>query len=156
MPGKIETRLAELEIELPVPQETRVAKILPSMIIGQLLYVSGMVPQWNGDLRFIGKVGREFTLEEGQASARLSTLNVLAQAHAALDGDLDRIARVVNVKGYVNAVSDFTAISAVVNGASELLIDVFGDAGQHTRTALGAAVMPFDVATEVEAIFELR
>ena len=94
MPGKIETRLAELEIELPVPQETRVAKILPSMIIGQLLYVSGMVPQWNGDLRFIGKVGREFTLEEGQASARLSTLNVLAQAHAALDGDLDELAGV--------------------------------------------------------------
>lgn len=156
MSEAIEARLAELGIELPVPQETRVAKILPAMIVDRLLYVSGMVPQWNGELRFVGKVGREFTLEEGQAAARLSTLNVLAQARAALDGDLDRIARVVNLRGYVNAVPDFTAISAVVNGASELVIDIFGDAGQHTRTALGVAVMPFDVATEVEAVFELR
>ncbi len=156
MSGTIESRLTDLGIVLPTPQQTRVAKILPTMIVDRLLYVSGMVPDWNGELRFIGKVGREFSLEEGQASARLSTLNVLAQARAALDGDLDRIVRVVNVKGYVNAVPDFTAISAVVNGASELLIDIFGDAGQHTRTAMGAAVMPFDVATEVEAIFELR
>lgn len=155
MPGTIESRLADLGIELPIPQKTRVAKILPTMIVDRLLYVSGMVPQWNGELRFVGKVGREFTLEEGQAAARLSTLNVLAQAREALDGDLDRVARVVNLKGYVNAVPDFTAISAVVNGASELMIELFGDAGQHTRTALGVAVMPFDVATEVEAIFEL-
>ncbi len=155
MSGTIETRLAELGIELPIPQKTRVAKILPTMIVDRLLYVSGMVPQWNGELRFVGKVGREYTLEEGQEAARLSTLNVLAQARDALDGDLDRIARVVNLKGYVNAMPDFTAISAVVNGASELMIDVFGDAGRHTRTALGVAVMPFDVATEVEAIFEL-
>lgn len=155
MPGTIDARLADLGIALPVPQRTRVAKILPTMIVDRLLYVSGMVPQWNGELWFVGKVGREFTLEEGQAAARLSTLNVLAQARAALDGDLDRIARVVNLKGYVNAMPDFTEISAVVNGASELVIDLFGDAGQHTRTALGVAVMPFDVATEVEAIFEL-
>lgn len=155
MPGLIDTRLAELEIELPIPQKTRVAKILPTMIVDRLLYVSGMVPQWNGELRFVGKVGREYTLEEGQAAARLSTLNVLAQARDALDGDLGRITRVVNLKGYVNAMPDFTAISAVVNGASEVMIDLFGEAGQHTRTALGVAVMPFDVATEVEAIFEL-
>lgn len=155
MPGVIESRLEELGIELPVPQKTRVAKILPAMIVDRLLYVSGMVPQWNGELRYVGKVGREFTLEEGQAAAHLSTLNVLAQARDALDGDLDRIARVVNLKGYVNAMPDFTAISAVVNGASELMIDLFGEAGQHTRTALGVAVMPFDVATEVEAVFEL-
>ena len=155
MPGVIDTRLAELGIELPVPQKTRVAKILPAMIVGRLLYVSGMVPHWNGELRFVGKVGREYTLEEGQAAARLSTLNVLAQAREALDGDLDHITRVVNLKGYVNAMPDFTAISAVVNGASEVMIDLFGDAGQHTRTALGVTVMPFDVATEVEAIFEL-
>jgi len=151
----IASRLTDLGIVLPAPQQTRVAKILPTMIVDRLLYVSGMVPQWNGELRFIGKVGREFSLEEGQEAARLSTLNVLAQAQAALDGDLDRVKRVVNLKGYVNAMPDFTAISAVVNGASELMIDVFGEAGQHTRTALGVAVMPFDVATEVEAVFEL-
>jgi enamine deaminase RidA (YjgF/YER057c/UK114 family) len=125
------------------------------MIVDRLLFVSGMTPQWNGELRFIGKLGREFTLAEGQEAARLCTLNVLAQARDALEGDLSRISRVVNIKGYVNALPEFTAIPDVVNGASELLIDIFGDAGYHTRTAMGAAVMPFDVALEVEAIFEI-
>lgn len=156
MAGKIDERLRELGIELPEPTRPKVAKILPAMIVDRLLFVSGMTPQWNGELRFIGKLGREFLLEEGQQAARLCTLNVLAQARAALDGDLDRIARVVNVKGYVNAMPDFTAIPGVVNGASELMIEVFGEAGYHTRTAMGNVVMPFDVALEVEAIFELN
>lgn len=156
MAGKTDKRLRELGIELPAPTQPKVAKILPTMIVDRLLFVSGMTPQWNGELRFIGKLGREFSLEEGQAAARLCTLNVLTQARAALDGDLDRIARVVNVKGYVNAMPDFTAIPYVVNGASELMVEVFGEAGYHTRTAMGNVVMPFDVALEVEAIFELR
>jgi len=154
--GKTDKRLRELGIELPAPTQPKVAKILPTMIVDRLLFVSGMTPQWNGELRFIGKLGREFSLEEGQAAARLCTLNVLTQARAALDGDLDRIARVVNVKGYVNAMPDFIAIPDVVNGASELMVEVFGEAGYHTRTAMGNVVMPFDVALEVEAIFELR
>jgi len=154
--GKTDKLLRELGIELPAPTQPKVAKILPTMIVDRLLFVSGMTPQWNGELRFIGKLGREFSLEEGQAAARLCTLNVLTQARAALDGDLDRIARVVNVKGYVNAMPDFIAIPDVVNGASELMVEVFGEAGYHTRTAMGNVVMPFDVALEVEAIFELR
>lgn len=156
MAGEVEARLKELGIELPEPTRPKVAKILPAMVVDRLLFVSGMTPQWNGELRFIGKLGREFTLAQGQEAARLCTLNVLAQAQATLDGDLDRILRVVNVKGYVNAMPDFTAIPDVVNGASELLIDVFGEAGLHTRTAMGNVVMPFDVALEVEAVFELR
>ncbi len=155
MTSVIETRLAELGIELPEPQLPTVAKILPAMIVERTLYVSGQVTTWNGDLRYIGKVGREFDLEEGRAAARLSALNVLAQAKLALDGDLDRVARVVNLRGFVNAMPDFTDIPAVVNGASELMIDLFGDAGRHTRTAVGVAVMPFDVAIEVEAIFAI-
>lgn len=155
MTSAIETRLAELGIELPEPQLPTVAKILPAMIVERTLYVSGQVTTWNGDLRYIGKVGREFDLDEGRAAARLSALNVLAQAKLALDGDLDRVARVVNLRGFVNAMPDFTDIPAVVNGASELMIDLFGDAGRHTRTAVGVAVMPFDVAIEVEAIFSI-
>ena len=155
MASKIDTRLAELGIELPEPQLPRVAKILPAMIVEKTLYVSGQVPTLSGDLQFIGKVGREFDLEAGRAAARLSALNVLAQARRTLDGDLDRIRRVVNLKGYVNAMPDFTEIPAVVNGASELMIDLFGEEGHHTRTAIGAAVMPFDVAIEVEAIFAI-
>jgi len=154
--GVVEARLNELGIELPEPTRPKVAKILPAMAVDRLLFVSGMTPQWNGELRYIGKLGREFTLAEGQEAARLCTLNILTQARATLGGDLDRILRVVNVKGYVNAMPDFTAIPDVVNGASELLIDIFGDAGLHTRTAMGNVVMPFDVALEVEAVFELR
>ncbi len=155
MASVIDARLAELGIELPEPQLPRVAKILPAMVVERTLYVSGQVPTWNGELRYIGKVGREFDLDTGRAAARLSALNVLAQARLALDGDLDRIARVINLKGYVNAMPDFIDIPAVVNGASELMIDLFGDAGRHTRTAMGVAVMPFDVAIEVEGIFAL-
>jgi enamine deaminase RidA (YjgF/YER057c/UK114 family) len=151
----IESRLTELGIELPEPQLPTVAKILPALIVERTLYVSGQVTTWNGELRYIGKVGREFDLVEGRAAARLSALNVLAQAKRALDGDLDRIARVVNLRGFVNAMPDFTDIPAVVNGASELMIDLFGEAGRHTRTAVGVAVMPFDVAIEVEAVFAI-
>jgi enamine deaminase RidA (YjgF/YER057c/UK114 family) len=156
MAGRIEARLKELKIELPVPQEPRVAKILNTVIANGFLFVSGQVTQWNGERRFVGKVGREFDLKQGQEAARLSALNVLAQAKKGLGGDLDRIARVVQLKGFVNAMPDFTDISAVVNGASELMLEVFGEDGRHSRTAIGVAVMPFDVAIEVEAIFLLR
>ena len=155
MASVIEARLTELGIELPEPQLPVVAKILPALIVERTLYVSGQVTTWNGELRYIGKVGREFDLDEGRAAARLSALNVLAQAKRALGGDLDRIERVVNLRGFVNAMPDFTDIPAVVNGASELMIDVFGDKGRHTRTAVGVAVMPFDVAIEVEAVFAI-
>ena len=155
MTSAIEARLAELGIELPQPQLPTVAKILPALVVERTLYVSGQVTTWNGELRYIGKVGREFDIEEGRAAARLSALNVLAQAKQALDGDLDRIARVVNLRGFVNAMPDFIDIPAVVNGASELMIDLFGEAGRHTRTAVGVAVMPFDVAIEVEAVFSI-
>ncbi len=156
MAGRIDARLKELGIELPEPQAPRVAKIENTMIAGGFLFVSGQVTQWNGERRFVGKVGREFDLAQGQQAARLSALNVLAQAKKGLGGDLDRIARVVKLTGYVNAMPDFTDISAVVNGASELMVELFGDAGRHARTAIGAAVMPFDVAIEVEGMFLLR
>ncbi len=156
MAGTIDARLKQLGIELPEPQGPRVAKIENTMVAGGFLFVSGQVTQWNGERRYVGKVGREFDLAEGQAAARLSALNVLAQAKKGLGGDLDRIARAVKLTGYVNATPDFTDISAVVNGASELMHEVFGDEGRHTRTAVGVAVMPFDVAIEVEAIFLLR
>ncbi len=156
MAGRIDARLGELDIELPAAQAPEVAKILPAAVAGGWLFVSGQITQWNGERRFIGKVGREFGLEAGRQAARLSALNVLAQAKKALDGDLDRIQRVVKLTGYVNATPDFTRLSEVVNGASELMIEVFGEAGHHARTAIGAVVMPFGVAIEVEAQFLLR
>ncbi|HEY7608165.1 MAG TPA: RidA family protein [Alphaproteobacteria bacterium] len=156
MAGKIETRMRELGIVMPEAAPPRVAKIEGSVRWGDLLFISGAVPKWNGEVRFVGKVGREFGLAEAQAAARLSALNMLAQAKLALDGDLDRIERIVKLTGFVNAMPNFTDIPHVVNGASELFLDLFGERGRHARTAVGVAVMPFDVAIEVEGIFAVR
>lgn len=156
MAGKIEARMKELGIVMPEAAAPRVAKIEGCVRWGDLLFVSGAVPKWNGEVRFVGKVGREFGLAEAQAAARLSALNMLAQAKLALDGDLDRIERIVKLTGFVNAVPSFTDIPHVVNGASELFLDIFGEKGRHARTAVGVAVMPFDVAIEVEGIFAVR
>lgn len=152
----IDARLAALGIELPVPPAPRTARILMAKSAGGFLFVSGQLPSWNGELRYAGKVGREFDLKAAQAAARLSALNVLAQARVALGGDLDRIAEVVCLRGYVNVVPEFTQIAQAVNGASDLMIDVFGEAGAHTRTAVGVAMMPYNAAIEVEAQFLLR
>ncbi|MCC7410855.1 MAG: RidA family protein [Gammaproteobacteria bacterium] len=155
MSERIETRLAALGISLPLPQQPRVARILPWAIAGELLFVSGQLPQWQGDVRYVGKLGVEFDLDQGREAARLSALNVLAQARAALDGDLDRIRRIVRLGGFVNCTADFTGVAQVVNGASELFLDVFGEAGAHARTAVGAANMPMGVAVEIEAIMQI-
>jgi enamine deaminase RidA (YjgF/YER057c/UK114 family) len=151
--GRIDARLAALGIELPSPPPPRTARILMAKIAGGFLFVSGQLPSWNGELRYVGKVGREFDLTQAQAAARLSVLNVLAHARAALGGDLDRIAEVVSLRGYVNVAPDFIDIAQSVNGASDVLVDIFGAAGAHTRTAIGVAMMPYNAAIEVEAQF---
>jgi enamine deaminase RidA (YjgF/YER057c/UK114 family) len=153
--GRIDSLLRERNIELP-QASTPSANYVPVVRSGNLLFVSGQVCQWNGERRFIGKLGREFTLEQGQAAARLCALNIVAHVRAALDGDLDRVVRVVRLGGFVNSVDDFTQQPLVVNGASDLMVEIFGDAGRHARTALGVNVLPSDVAVEVEAVFEVR
>lgn len=153
--GRIDARLTELGIELPKAAAARAARIQMAKIAGGFLFVSGQLPSWNGELHYVGKVGLEFDLPEAQAAARLSGLNVLAQARAALGGDLDRIAEVVGLRGYVNVAPGFFEISQVVNGASDLMSEIFGAAGAHTRTAIGVAMMPYNAAIEVEGQFLL-
>ena len=153
MVGEIDKRLKELGVELPEARDPKVAKILSSNIAGNILYVSGQIPQWNGEMTFIGKVGREFDIQEGRKAARLCALNVIAHAKKALNGNLDRVVKVAKIKGYVNTTPDLIEVAEVVNGASELFVDVFGEAGRHARTVAGVNVMPFDVAIEVEADF---
>lgn len=153
MSGTVEARLAGMGFSLPAAAAPKVARIRNWKIAGSLLFVSGQVPRIDNEIAFIGKVGREFTLEEGQEAARTSALMVLGCAKDAL-GDLDRIEEIVRVKGYVNVDPEFTAVSAVVNGASDLFNDLFGESGRHARTAIGAASMPFGVAIEVEATFQ--
>lgn len=154
--NKIDARLSELGIELPSPPAPRAARILMAKIAGDFLFVSGQLPSWNGELRYVGKVGKEFDLAQTQAAGRLSALNVLAQARGALGGDLDRIAEVVGLRGYVNTTPEFFEIAQAVNGASDLMVEVFGTAGAHTRTALGVAMMPYNAVIEVDAQFLLK
>lgn len=155
MPGTFEQRLADLGLELPQLSKPS-ATYVPYVRSGNLLFVSGQVSQWNGERRFIGKLGREFTLEQGQEAAKLCALNLLAQVHHAVDGDWDRFVRCVRVGGYVNSMADFVQQPQVINGASDLLVTLFGEAGRHARTAIGVNVLPHDVAVEVDAIFEVR
>jgi len=153
MSGAVDARLKELGIELPEAHPPLAAKIEGWALHKDMLLISGAVPKLDGVPQFIGKVGREYDLAQGQAAARLSALCMLAQAKIALDGNLNRIKRILKLNGFVNATPDFLEIPQVVNGASELFIDIFGDAGRHARTAVGVAVMPFDVAIEVEGTF---
>ena len=150
MPGNIDRRLAALKIELPEPSRPG-ANYVPFVRAGELLFLTGQLAQWNGERRFVGKLGRDFGVEEGQQAARLCALNLLAHLRHALDGDLDRVARIVRLCGYMNSAPDFTGQSQVMNGASDLFLEVFGEAGRHTRVAVGVAALPYDVAVEVEA-----
>ena len=153
MAGKIEARLKDLKIELP-KAAAPVANYVPAVLAGKLLFVSGQVTFWNGELKYQGKVGKEISLEDARAAARLAALNVLAQARAQL-GSLDKVKRVVMVQGFVNAVPEFADHPKVVNGASDLFVEVFGEAGKHARFAVGAGSLPVNVAVEVAAVLEI-
>jgi enamine deaminase RidA (YjgF/YER057c/UK114 family) len=150
----IADRLTALGIELPVPSCPG-ANYVQFVRTGNLLFLTGQLAQWNGERRFIGKLGREFGVEEGQQAARLCALNLIAHLRVALEGDLDRVVRCVRISGYVNSLPDFVAQSQVLNGASDLFVEVFGEAGRHTRMAVGVSALPYDVAVEVEGIFEV-
>lgn len=154
MAGRIDARLAELTIELP-KAAVPLAAYVPAVRTGNQLFISGQVPMWNGELRHVGKLGAGYTIEEGREAARTCALNIIAQAKLALDGDLDRIVRVVKLVGFVNSTGDFNDQPKVINGASELFGEIFGDAGKHARSAVSAASLPFGVAVEIEAILEV-
>lgn len=154
MSGKIDARLKELGIELP-QASAPVANYVPYTIAGNLVLVSGQVTLWGGKVEYIGKLGREIGIEDGQKAARLCALNILTHLKNACGGDLDRVKRVVRLGGFVNCTPEFIDQPQVVNGASNLMAEVFGDAGRHARAAVGVASLPFGVAVEVEAIFEI-
>jgi enamine deaminase RidA (YjgF/YER057c/UK114 family) len=154
MSSRIDDRLRQLGIELP-RASTPGANYVPFVRTGNLLFLTGQLSQWNGERRFVGKLGREFGVEEGQQAARLCALNLVAHVRAALDGDLDRVVRCVRIAGYVNSVPEFVGQSQVLNGASDLFVEIFGEAGRHTRMAVGVSALPYDVAVEVEGVFEI-
>jgi enamine deaminase RidA (YjgF/YER057c/UK114 family) len=154
MSGRIDTRLQELSITLPKAAPP-VASYVPYVITGNLVFISGQVTMGPSGLEYVGQVGKEFTMEQGQAAARLCALNVIAQLREACAGNLDRVTRCVKVTGFVNAVPNFAQHPEVVNGASDTFVQVFGERGKHARAAVGAGSLPRNVAVEVEAIFEI-
>lgn len=150
----VDARLKELNIVLPTPPAP-VASYVPYIVSGKFVYISGQVTLTPEGLKYVGTVGKELSLEDGKAAARLCGINVIAQAKAACDGDLDRVKRIVKVTVFVNAVPGFGQHPEIANGASDLFVEVFGDAGKHARAAVGAGSLPRNVATEVEAILEI-
>jgi enamine deaminase RidA (YjgF/YER057c/UK114 family) len=153
MTGRIDRRLAELGVLLPSPAAP-VANYVPFVIAGHLLFVSGQVPFEDGKIAVAGKVGDTVSLEEAKRAARICAINILAQAKVAL-GDLDRIRRCVKLGGFVASGPGFTQHPAVINGASDLMVEVLGDGGRHARFAVGAPALPLDAAVEVDAVFEI-
>ena len=153
MADDIETRLGELGIELPETAAS-VANYVPVARTGDLLFVSGQLPMEDGKVVWTGTVGDLLSIEEGAEAARLCAINMLAQLRAALDGDLNRVKRVVRLGGFVASAGDFSAQPQVINGASDLMVDLFGDLGRHARAAVGVSVLPLGAAVEVEGLFE--
>ncbi len=150
--SQIEERLGELGLVLP-DVAPPVAAYVPAQVSGNLVYTAGQLPFVAGALPATGKVGAEISAEEAWQFARTCALNALAAAKGAI-GSLDRVTRVVKVTGFVASSPDFTGQPAVINGASELLVEVFGDSGRHARSAVGVAVLPLDAPVEVELIAE--
>ena len=154
MSGPIDARLRELGITLPEPA-TPIANYVPAVITGSLLVVSGQIPMQEGKIAVTGKLGQGVSPEAGREAARTCFLNVLAQARTALGGDLGRVKRVVRLGGFIACTPDFTQHAVVMNGASDLAVEVFGEAGRHARSTIGVPSLPGDAAVEVEAMIEI-
>jgi len=148
---KIEERLSQMGIALP-EAAAPAANYLPWRRHGDLLFISGQLPLKDGKLAFAGKLGAGIDVAAGQEAARLCAINVLAQAKAGLEGDLERLGALLKITGFVASAPDFTEQHLVVNGASDLLAEALGERGRHARAAVGMACLPLDAAVEVEAI----
>ena len=152
--SNIETRLAELGVTLP-DAPAPAANYVPFVQTGNLVHISGRICQNAGGL-IKGKVGSDLTIEAGAEAAKLCAISLLAQLKKACGGDLSRVVRAVKLVGFVNSAADFTEQPKVINGASDFLVAVLGDAGRHARSAVSAASLPFGVAVEIEGIFEIK
>ncbi|MCP5074472.1 MAG: RidA family protein [Rhodobacteraceae bacterium] len=154
MAGKIDARLAELGITLP-KAPVPVASYLPYVVTGNLAVIAGQVTFLDGKLKFVGRLGEAVSVEEGEAATRLCALNVLAQLREACGGDLDRVRQVVRLNAFFNSTPDFLDHPRVMNAASDLMAEIFGDAGRHTRVGVGVNSLPLGVPVEVDGVFEI-
>jgi enamine deaminase RidA (YjgF/YER057c/UK114 family) len=152
--GVVSARLSELGIVLPSIAPAS-GNYVAHRLVGSLLFVSGQIPRIDGIEHFVGVIGQDVSPQDGYQAARLCALNLVARVSAALDGDLDRVLACVQLRGYVNALPDFKGHPAVIDGASDLLVEIFGESGRHVRTALGAGSLPRGSSVEVDAVFEV-
>jgi enamine deaminase RidA (YjgF/YER057c/UK114 family) len=152
---KIESRLAELHLTLPASPRPA-GNYVPFVVAERLVFIAGQVPRVNGEVAFTGKVPSVADEQRATQAARVCALNILAQLKVACGGNLDRVKRCVRLAGFVNSDPSFTRQPAVLNGASDLMVQVFGEQGAHARTAVGVAALPSDATVEIEAIFELH
>ena len=150
----IEKRLKDLGITLP-DAPSAYASYVPYVISGNNLYIAGQIPFINGEKRHIARLGDDYTIQQGSEAAKDCALNILAQLNSAIKGDWDRLVRCVKLGGFVNSTPDFTDHPAVINGASEFMVDILGGKGRHARFAVGSASLPLGVAVEIDAIFEI-
>jgi len=153
--GRVESRLAELGITLPAAPAP-LANYVASVVEGNVAYIAGQIPMNAGELMHPGKVPTQVTVEQARAAARQCGINILAALKGACGGDLDRVKRCVRLQGFVASADDFTAQPSVINAASDLMVEVFGEAGKHTRLALGSNVLPLDSCVEISAMFVLK
>jgi enamine deaminase RidA (YjgF/YER057c/UK114 family) len=153
--GLINKRLAELGIVLPTPAKP-IANYVPWVKTGNLVYISGQGAMKDGKLEYTGKVGDTVSIEDAIASARLTGINIISHLRDACGGDLDRVKRIVKLLGLVNCTPTFGEHPKVINGASDLMVEVFGEKGRHARSAVGAPSLPFGLSVEVEAIVEIE
>tara|TARA_R110002096_G_scaffold236730_1_gene427505 strand:- start:252 stop:713 length:462 start_codon:yes stop_codon:yes gene_type:complete len=151
----IENRLTELGIDIPTPVAP-VANYVPYVVVGNLVSVSGQIPMSKGKLAFEGKVEAGVTIEEARSAARLCALNIISQLKAACDGDLNRVKRIVKLGAFVNCVDGFGGQPQIVNAASDLMVEVFGDKGRHSRSAVGTNALPLNVPVEIDALVEIE
>lgn len=149
-----EAKIKELGLTIPEAPKP-VAAYVPAVRSGNLVYTAGQIPFLNGELKYKGKLGKDLTVEEGYEAAKLCALNCLSVIKGVI-GDLDKIVRVVRVGGFVNSVPEFSDQPKVVNGASELLGQIFGEAGKHARAAVGSINLPINAAVEVEMVVEVK
>lgn len=153
MAGQIEARLAELGVTL-AEASAPAANYVPFVQVGETLFVSGQISMENGQM-ITGKIGADMSVEQGAAAAKVCAINLLAQVKAACGGDLDKLVRVVKLTGFVNSTPDFEQQPMVINGCSDFLVEALGDKGRHSRSAVSAGALPFNVAVEIEGIFQI-
>ena len=147
--------LAEKNIVIP-PMNKPGGSYTPFVKTGSLVFIAGQTPRMGTEVKFTGKVGADLSIEKGQEAARLCALNILAVVKEACGGDLNRVVAIPRVAGLVNCMPDFTQHPQVINGASDFLVEVFGEKGRHARVASGSVSLPGNVAVEVEAVFEIK